>query len=251
MTSVAICQTEFACGKDVLWSGEWEFEVRIDGTAARPCDEWRETCWLSDDDVDYLELELQLDAGLRVQRHMLLARNDRIMLLADAVLGSRPAALQYRGLLPLCGGIRFRQACDTREGLLLGRKRRARVLPLALPEWQTDRGCGELRQTRKGLELRQTAQGRSLFAPLFFDLDRDRMRKPVTWRQLTVAESLRAEPADVAVGYRATVGKRHWLLYRALAGAAIRSVLGHNLRTESLLARFTRDGEIEPLLEIE
>ena len=55
----------------------------------------------------------------------------------------------------------------------------------------------------------------------------------------------------MAVGYRATVGKRHWLLYRSLAGAAIRSVLGHNFATESLLARFTRDGEIEPLLEIE
>jgi hypothetical protein len=248
----ATCQTEFACGKDVLWSGAWEFDVQIDGAPARPSEDWRETCWLSDDDVDYLELEIQLDAGLRVQRHMLLARDDRVLLLADAVLGARPAALQYRGLLPLCDGIRFRQACENREGVLLGRKRRARVLPLALPEWQpANRQHGELRQTARGLELRQAIEGRSLFAPLFLDLDRDRLSEPVTWRQLTVAESLRVQPADVAVGYRATVGKRHWLIYRALAGVAIRTVLGHNLSTELLVARFSRAGEVEPRLEIE
>jgi hypothetical protein len=247
----AACRTEFACGNDVLWSGTWEFEVHIDGALASASDEWRENCWLSNGDMHYLELEMQLDAGLRVERHMLLARRDRFLLLADAVLGSRPAALRYRGRLPLCDGIRFRQACETREGLLLGRKPRARVLPLALAEWQADRRPGHLRQTTGGLELRQAAEGRSLFAPLFFDFDRSRMNKPVTWRQLTVGQSLRAQPADVAVGYRATVGKRHWLIYRAPAGAANRTVLGHNLTTEFLAARVTRRGAIKPLVEIE
>ena len=43
-------------------------------------------CWVSDDDVDYLELEIEFGEGLRVQRHLLLARHDRFLLLADAVL---------------------------------------------------------------------------------------------------------------------------------------------------------------------
>ncbi len=238
-------------GKDTLWSGQWEIEVRIDGGPVRANHAWRESCWLSDDEVDYLELEMRLAAGLRVHRHLLWARKDRLLLLADAVIGTRPAALQYRSRLPLCGDIRFRQAGETREGLLVGRKRRARVLPLALPEWQADRRDGELWQPPNGLELRQAAEGRCLLAPLFFDLDRRRMRKKLTWRQLTVAQSGHVQPAQTAVGYRVSVGKRHWLIYRALSGAANRTLLGHNLSSEFLVARCTRDGEIEPLVEIE
>ena len=73
-----------------------------------------------------------------------------------------------------------------------------------------------------------------------------------TWRQqLTVAEQLLNQPRDVAAGYRVQFGKRQWLIYRSLAKAANRTLLGVNLSTEFLLARFGRDGEIETVLEIE
>ena len=145
----------------------------------------------------------------------------------------------------------FRQACETREGTLVGRKRRALVLPLALPEWLADRRYGELTQTAAGLELRQAAEGRALFAPLFLALDRSRMTEPATWRQLTVAESWATQPKDAAVGYRVAIGRRQWLLYRSLTAPRNRSLLGHNLSTETLVARFDRKGQVEPLIEIE
>jgi hypothetical protein len=244
-------QVELGCGKDVLWSGPWELEVRIDGQPAEPDSDWEQLCWVSDDDVDFLELEIELSGGLRVQRQMLLARQDHFLLLADAVLCARPGRLEYRGRLPLCPGVSLRGADQSREGLLVGSKRRALVLPLALPEWQADRRVGQLVQTANGLELRQSARASRLYAPLFFDLDRGRMTRRRTWRQLTVAESLAVQPDEVAVGYRVAVGKEQWLIYRSLAEKANRTLLGHNLSTETLVAQFHRSGEVEPLLEIE
>lgn len=242
---------ELECGREVLWTGTWELEVSRDGERMRPDASWEEVCWVSDDDVDYLELEIALQGGLRVERHLLLAREDQILLLADAILGDRPANLEYRACLPLADGISFQPADESREGFLAGRRRLALALPLALAEWRGDSHAGSLDQSGRGLELCQRARARSMFAPLFFDLRPRRMTRPLTWRQLTVAENLAIQPPDVAVGYRVVVGKGQWLIFRSLAPAANRTLLGHNLATEMLVARFDRHGEVHPLLEIE
>ena len=242
------CRVELACGRDVLWSGEWALDLKVNGAKVAPTSEWSELCWVSDDDVDYLELEIELGDGLRVQRHILLAREDRFLLLADAILASRRLALEYRGTLPLCPGVAFRKVREASRGTLAGNKPRATVLPLALPECSVQNA---LVANSAGLHLHQAAEAQSLFAPLFFDLDQRRMEKPLTWRQLTVAESWAIQPADVAVGYRVAIGRRQWLIYRALARLGNRSLLGHNISSEMLVARFDRKGEVEPLIEIE
>jgi hypothetical protein len=242
---------ELGLGREILCSGVWDLEVSCDGRPVPPVSEWEQLCWLSDEDVDYLELEIQLRGGLRVQRHMALAREDHFLFLADAILGDRPAELEYRGCLPLGEQMSFQPAEETREGLLAGRRRLARVFPLALPEWRADPRVGTLVWAERGLELAQRTRGRSLFAPLFFDLRPRRLNRAFTWRRLTVAENLRIQPGDVAVGYRVTVGKEHWLIYRSLAKAGNRTLLGHNLTSELLVARFDRDGEVEPLVEVE
>jgi hypothetical protein len=249
------CRVELSCGKDVLWSGQWAFDVRIDGVPAVPTSQWDELCWVSDSDADYLELEIELSGGVRVQRHFMLARDDRFLLIGDAVLGTRPAAMQYRGSLPLCSGVTFRETSPAHQGVLMGRKPRAMVLPLALQEQSGDQCSGG------GLEIRQSANAQALYAPLFLDLDRPRFKGATNGRasgrgihfsrRLTVAESWTVQPADVAVGYRVAIGKKQWLIYRSLARPASRSVLGHNLKTEMLVARFDRKGEVETLIEIE
>ena len=254
-------RAELGCGKDVLFSGDWQWDVRCNGAPATPVDDWNESCWISDDDVDFLELQIELSGGIRLQRQMVLARQDRFLLLADAVLGDRPGRIEYRGRLPLWPGVSFHAAEQSREGFLAGGKRRALVLPLALPEWRasgwggsstaTPTLAGELTRTGQGLELQQASEGCRLYAPLFLDLDRRRMTRPATWRRLTVAESLVVQPDDVAVGYRVSVGRQQWLIYRSLAEPANRTLLGHNISTEMLVARFERSGEVEPLVEIE
>lgn len=90
-----------------------------------------------------------------------------------------------------------------------------------------------------------------MFAPLCFDLRPGRMTCPFTWRKLAIAQSLEVQPDDVAVGYRVMIGREQWLLYRALASKGYRTLLGHNLVSEMLVARFDRSGEVEPLVEIE
>jgi hypothetical protein len=260
----AVVRLELVCAGRVLASGPWQCEVLRDQPSAgarrpaRVVAPWQPTCRTSDENVDYLELTMQLSGGLRIERHLVLARKDRFLLLADAVLGTRPGALGYRGLVPLGPGIALRGAGPTRERFLVAAsasrplgKRLATVLPLALPEWRRDHRVGELSSGPEGMELCQAIQGRRLFAPLWLDLDPGRVRQRRTWRQLTVAESLTAQAADVAVGYRVALGSGQWLVYRSLARKRNRSLLGHNLATETLVARFGRHGEVQSIIEIE
>ena len=98
-------QIELIVGGRTLCLGQWLCEVRRDNELLAPVGSWREVCWLSDNDVDYLEVEIRLAGGLLIQRHFVFARKDRFLLLADAVLGRRTANLDYRGRLPLGGGV--------------------------------------------------------------------------------------------------------------------------------------------------
>jgi hypothetical protein len=242
------CQAE---GR-VLWSGCCQPEVRIDGRLLAGERNWSELCWVSDDDLDYLELQLQFADGVQVQRHMLLAREDRFLLMADAVLGHQPGRIDYRLALPLARGVTFAPAQETREGrFAIQNEPRHLALPLGLPEWRQDHRPGALQSAADGLDLRQIVSGQALWAPLFIDLSPRRRNKPFTWRQLTVAENRQAVPSDVAHGCRVQIGKKQWVIYRSLGPTGNRTVLGINLVSEFLVARFHKNGETENLLEIE
>ena len=247
---------ELSCGKNVVLSGPWGWEVAVGGKTLEPLSDWEEICWVSDDDADYLELELALSEDVVLQRHLLVAREDGFMLLADSVLceeeAAKPPKIEYRATLPLTSGIEIQPAEETNEAILaMSKKNLAQIFPLALSEWREADSPGAMQITPDGLELKFSVKGNALFAPLFFDLDPRRFARHLTWRQLTVAESLEIQPADVAVGYRVQLGKEQWLIYRSLAQTANRTLLGHNLSTEMLVARFDPTGEVEALVEIE
>lgn len=245
-------RAELACGGELIASGDWTPEVQWNGELLKPISEWEEVCWVSDDDADYLELEISLTGDVRIQRHLLLARADRFLFAADAILGKKPGQIAYRSALPLAPGARFVPAKESHEGQLARRSVCGLALPLALPEWRTEPGCGELSATNNRLELRQSASDvQAMFAPLFIDLAPRRLSKPFTWRRLTVAEDRRILPNDLAVGYRVQADARQWLFYRSLGERGNRTLLGHNLVSEFLAARFNRKGIAETLLEIE
>ena len=276
------CSIELAASGRVAVSGAWKFEIAQQGRQLQPVSNWESTCWYTDEDVDYLELEIELTAGVKLQRQIVLAREDRFLFLADAVMGPQRGRLEYRSVLPLAAEVQFRGAEEGREGILMhGRvataegkplnerplvqhraactggtsaiafRPLAQVLPLGMPEWRAEQHDGELKMVPEGLELRQTTAGQRLFAPLFIDLDRGRFRRRMTWRRLTVGERLAPVPPDVAVGFRVAIGKEQWIIYRALAARDNRTLLGHNLATESLIARFGKDGEVTSIVEIE
>jgi hypothetical protein len=243
--------TELFCG-EVLWSGQWQIELVRDHQSLSIESSWEEVCAESDEDVDYVELEARFTGGVRVQRHMLLLKEDQFLFLADAVISDQAGPIDYCGVLPLANRVTSQFGEETTEVQLDVSEPRARVLPLALSEWRSERRLGKLSITDRGLELRQVGAGPCLFAPLLIDLKPKRFGKPLTWRQLTVGEQRQIVPPREAVGYRVQIGSKQWLIYRSLARLATRSVLGQNLANEFYVGRFVADtGEAEMLLEIE
>ncbi len=243
---------EVWAGPQRLISGTWAFETALDGKRLEPIGSWDEVCWFSDEDVDYLEISIDLTGGAKLERQILLARDETFLLLSDNVVGTEGGEISHSYRLPIDSEVAFEPAKETREGLLVAGKTVARVLPLALPEWRVDPRTGELTSSEGQLELSQKLPGRNLSCPLLIDLRKQRARKECTWRQLAVAESLEIQPHDVAVGYRAQCGKDQWLVYRSLEKPANRSVLGQNISLDCLVARFLApEGEVDELLEIE
>jgi hypothetical protein len=244
------CRLDLASGPLSLCRGATNPQVKIDGQQRAIDSDWEQICWQSDADVDYLELEVDLVGGWRVQRHLLLARTDRILLLADAVLGEATAQIDYELSLPL-GDAEFTGAKDTAEGCLVAKRRQFSVLPLALPEWQSAARGGRLTAGASALRYSLAARGQALFAPLLVDLDSTRSRQPLTWRQLTVAETRVIQRPDIAVGYRAQLGRQQFIVYRSLGERGNRTLLGHNTAYEFVVARFLRTGHVDTLLQIE
>jgi len=244
-------QIELNCDRRMLLAGKWEAELKVDDQAIREPEEWEEVCWVSDEDVDYLELEAELSHGVRIQRQILLARTEHFLYLADCVLDIPGAKTRYVGRLPLASDVSLEPEEETREASLICEKPRGLVLPLALPEWRSDPRHGTFTVNDNHIELRQETSAESLCCPLFIDLKPRRAAGRCTWRQLTVAESLKRQPPSVAVGYRVQCGKDQWLIYRSLAKPANRTLIGQNFSSECVVGRFTKNGTVEELLEIE
>ncbi|MBX7167757.1 MAG: hypothetical protein K1X74_15605 [Pirellulales bacterium] len=244
-------EIELNLGASVFWSGSWGYDVQIDGRTLRSQGNWRLLHAARGEEADQLELEIDLADGVTLRRQAVLTHKDRLLLIADAVLAPQNCRIDYVGTLPLSTAARFEPAQDTREGVLHCGRQAALVLPLALPEWRRDPRSGQLGASAGQLELRQQTVGRSLYAPLLVSLDAQTMRQPVTWRQLTVAEDRQIRSADTAVGYRAQIGQRQWVVYRSLGALGQRTVLGIHLNSEFLLARFSRRGKFHPLLQTE
>lgn len=246
--SKAEIQVEIGAGRHTLLSGSFAPHIEIDGHTACPESEWEEVCWESDDDMDYLEIECTLSQDWRLQRQFLLAREDRFAFVADALLGPTSARIVYRHSYPLAGEITMEQADEANEAMLLNSTRRGTLIPLALPEWQSESRVERLRSDPARLDIQRT--GRALYVPLVIDLHASRLKKALTWRKLTVAENLQILPADSAAAFRLQIGKQQWVFYRSLDRPANRTVLGLNLMSEFLAARFQKDGEIETLVDI-
>ncbi len=239
-------------GPTPLFTGAVKTEVVFDGKALVPESDWDEVCWFSDEDVDYLELTIVLSGGLRLDRQIMLAREDHLLYLCDNLLGRSAGRLGHMLRLPLAEGVGFSPAEETREIELTAKGVQARALPLALPEWRLDKKIGELTGGSDAVELHHAREGQRMACPLLIDLAKRRSGKPCTWRQLTVAQSLEIQPPDVAVGYRAQFGKQQWMFYRSLAERANRTLLGQNTSSETLIARFLpASGEVDELLEVE
>jgi hypothetical protein len=241
-------------GSDVLLtSGPWTWQASAASQPLTSQGPWRKACWRREDQCDYLEIEQALTGGWKLRRQMLLVRKDRFLLLADALL--RPAGeaeeIRYTHCFPLTATVEFRQQRETRDGsLVVDSRRRASLVPPALAEWRAEFCHAELSDSDGRVVLQQAALGRGIYAPLWIDLDPSRLHRPLTWRRLTVAENLAIVPRDVAAAYRIQAGRQQWIIYRSLAPARSRSVLGYNTLASFACLRLLSGAKAEEILEL-
>lgn len=248
---------EVFAGRPMVLAGRWQTMIEIDGREQQPCGPWTDACEYSDDDVHYLEIEQPWTADVLLQRQLLLLREDRCLLLADAILPRGdsvldPNVIRYVSRLPLGRSIEVQCEDETREVFLTDRRPRGLVLPLSGSEWRVGPTDALLKGSQDGHLVLSTEGRLRLYAPLWFDFQRRRLDRKRTWRQLTVADELRIVSRDEAVGYRIQVGSEQWMLYRSLAGRRCRTLLGKHLISDFFASRFDPgDGSHDELLTVD
>ena len=254
---------EVALRNEPILFGLWTFEVRLGKKTLLPDGKWSKICEHAERGCDYLEIELPLTGDYRLQRSLLVNHKDKVLLLTDTVLADEEQepnkSLTYYAEFYVSPKLRAKTFAEVTEiefrSVGQGGAPVFRALPLALPEWKSTKPAGLVSGTLSEMEgtlvLRQESSGTSLFAPLFFDLDADRLGKRYTWRQLSVGENLRRVREDEAVGYRIQLGQEQFLLYRSLTEPANRTVLGHNLIDDFCFAKFVPETGVDPLIAIE
>lgn len=246
---------EIAAGDRLLVDGPWQWRVTVGGRPLEAEGPWVASGFESDRKATFLEIAAPLAGGLQLERQIVILPRDRVVLLADAVThpaGSPPAGLlAIESTLAPAAALETERAEETREIFVYDTAMRMMALPLALPEWSCASAGGGFEATDDGLVLRQSSAGTRLYSPLWLDCDPARFGRPLTWRQLTVADTRQNLPRHQAAGFRVQSGLEQWLLYRALDQPRNRTVLGCNLSCEFLLGRVRRDGSVARTLEIQ
>ena len=262
----AVPYLEIAVGDRLLVEGPWQWRASKGGQPLEAEGPWTLSCWESDQKATYLEIIAPLAGGLQLDRQIVLLPQDRIVLLADAITqrsddrtgdalpeplrSHANSGLRIQSLLPLAASLEREQADETREILIYDTKPRLMVLPLSLPEWKSA-GRGSFTATPEGLAIDHQTAGSRCYAPLWLDFDPERQGRPLTWRQLTVADTRQNLPPQQAVGFRVQVGLDQWLVYRTLDEARNRTVLGCNISCGFVAGRIDKTGVVDRAIEID
>ncbi|MEM6474031.1 MAG: hypothetical protein AAF802_31060 [Planctomycetota bacterium] len=251
-------EIELASGKHTLIRGPLQCELLVEGSLLKPRGGWVNTCEYTDDDVHYIEVEQLYECGFVLQRQVMLVREDRCCMLADAVVPSDVSdqahpEIEYRLRIPLTASTKAVPLQETTEWILESTKPQAMVIPFAAREWRTMASPANLTYTEDHYLVHSMRGSTRLFAPIWIDFDRKRLRKPRTWRPLTVGEQLRLLSTSEASAFRLQVSSSHWLFYRSLARAELpRTFFGKHMIADFYCARFDPEEQsYEDLVTVE
>ncbi len=235
-------------GQPVL-AGEWYSEFTANGQTTPFKAEWYCVCWQSDEDADYIEVQMYVRGVVRVERQILLSRTRQFCLIAESLGDIRAEQFDYRTRLPLVDGVRGTTIAATRELHLDAGGIPIRVFPLVLPERHVVGTPGRL---APDFSFQTTAAGAAWYNPILIDWCPTRRTAAATWKALTVAEQQQVLKPDVASGHRIKVGNHQWLVYRSLRQSIEpRSVLGHQTKYETVIGAVEPNGDITPLMLVE
>lgn len=238
-------------GRPIL-HGEWGLELQLGSTGIELAEEWSCVCWESQPEADYVELQMEGPGKLRVERLILLSREDHFLMLADSVSGAPPGPLALRSRLPLAHKMDVLPEPGRRSYWLNQSPARVRMLPLAFPADTVQSSPHRCTIEPGSVVLEHLANGQGLFAPVIFDFHPLHRRREVDWRKLTVTEEGRVVTSDVAAAFRWKIGREQWLLYRSLKTPTMpRAALGYHTGNGFVLGRFDTNGDVDPMLMVE
>ena len=261
------CRVAVDFSSDVIWldvigqdgqrvmSGDWDVEIFRDQSPMQTDVSWQEVCWFTDDDVDYLELECEVENVCKIQRQVMLMREEGVVYFADALIAQAPEQWSVKSTWTLTDDIELRSEPKTTEGKLvrvgIEDQTAALLLPVAMPEWRRSPNHSRMECSGPILSLQCDTSAKNLYNPLVMSLRGIELTPAYTWRQLTIAEELLNQPREIAEAYRVQVNRDQWVFYRSLTPCARRTVMGLHLNTEFYAGRFSRDdGLFEPIVEV-
>jgi hypothetical protein len=245
------CRLELFGGGRAWLGPEWGEGLNGSGG---PASRLRPSRWLTSAAADLIEWSYRVD-GARITRSALLWRGRRLALVSILVEGREPDRVVEPALrLTMPPNVAAAPLKQSRALALVepGRRGAAHALPIALPcrPYATERGS--FRAADRELILSQAPVGRRCWLPLLVSWDADRHRKSLNWRVLTVSERSRPVPPDRAFAARVSWGRDEtYVIYRSLGPPARRAFLGHQTAARFLVAEFTQDGDLKPVLAVE
>ncbi len=271
------CQLAVDFSRDAIWldlcdesgqrifSGEWDVALEYRGKPVNIDVAWNEVCWFSDDDVDYLELECDLEGNCTVYRQLMLMREEGMVYMADSVLGNpEDSKSDWKSISTwtLDASVSFHPQAKSNEGRIERifhddqndedrTQPVALLLPLSLPEWRRGTTQGSLQGSQGKVVLEARTTRTRLLSAMLVAVGQ-KSRNPIyTWRPLSVAQNLQKVSDDIAQGCRVQIGNDQWVFYRSLAPCSRRTLMGLHLSMEFYAGRFlSDDGTYEPLVEV-
>ncbi len=240
-----------ALGRHVL-GGDWKYQISVDGQVCEAVGDWVCTCWFSDNEVTFAELESGSVDGVRHVRHVMLALKEHFAVLTDTVTAPAAGAqIDFESRLSLLDGFDVETNSITRELKL----QREGVSLRAVPAWLDD---DRIQNTSGSCELAgselvmQAHNPGGVMLPLVIDWHPDRRASDADWSRLTVTEARRPVAAQQAAAYRVRIGLLQLMLYRSLRrGQTLRAVLGYHTANETVYSCVRNTGEILPLVLVE
>ncbi|HIE98442.1 MAG TPA: hypothetical protein EYG03_08710 [Planctomycetes bacterium] len=240
-----------ALGSQVIGGG-WKHRITADGKVCESAGDWVCTCWFSDKEVAFAELEAGSADGVRHVRHVMLALKEHFAVLTDTVTTPHAdAQIELETRLSLADGIDVETNSITRELILQGECVSLRAVPTWLDDDRIQNAAGSFEQDGSELVLKAHSTG-GVAMPLVIDWHPDRRAADADWNRLTVTEDRHVATSQQAAGYRVRIGLLQLLLYRSLRrGEMLRAVLGYHTDNETVYSRIKNTGEILPLVLVE
>ncbi|MDG1895965.1 MAG: hypothetical protein P8J37_13755 [Fuerstiella sp.] len=234
------------------FGGGWKHHIIADGKVCKSAGDWVCTCWFSDKEVAFAELESGSADGLRHVRHVMLSLKEHFAVLTDSVTAPDSGVqIDFESRLSLVDGFDVETNSISRDLILQGDSVSLRAVPVWLDDDRIQNTSGSCEWAGSELVMCACHTG-GVTVPLVIDWHPDRRAAEADWSRLTVTEARVPVTAQQAAGYRVRIGLLQLLLYRSLRrGEDLRAVLGYHTANETVYSRVSNTGEILPLVLVE